>query len=85
MIASGYINSTVDSWIVNASKSTVSSERLDLYGKIQAQVAYDQPSIYMYQPKQFTVRRAWLKGSGLEFSPMHGYYWYHIWKDYENY
>jgi peptide/nickel transport system substrate-binding protein len=83
MIASGYGNDTVDEWIVNASKSTDTAERLELYGKIQAQVAYDQPSIYMYQPKQFTVRRAWLKGSGLDWSPMHGVYYYHIYKDYE--
>jgi peptide/nickel transport system substrate-binding protein len=83
MTATGYRNVTVDEWIVNASRSTDTAERLDLYGKIQAQVAYDQPSIYMYQPSQFTVRRAWLKGSGLQFSPMHGYYWYHIYKDYD--
>ena len=75
MIASGYGNDTVDEWIVNASKSTSSAERLDLYGKIQTQVAYDQPSIYMYQPKQFTVRRAWLAGTGLDWSPMHGVYY----------
>jgi len=83
MSDSGYENSTVDEWIVNASRATDPAERLDLYGKIQAQVAYDQPSIYMYQPRQFTVRRAWLQGSGLQFSPMHGYYWYHIYKDYD--
>jgi peptide/nickel transport system substrate-binding protein len=83
MTRSGYGNDTVDEWIVNASRSTDTAERLDLYGKIQNQVAYDQPSIYMYQPRQFTVRRAWLKGSGLEFNPMHGYYWYHIYKDYD--
>ncbi|MHA2601029.1 MAG: ABC transporter substrate-binding protein [Candidatus Thorarchaeota archaeon SMTZ1-83] len=85
MNGSGYENSTVDEWIVNASRSTDSAERLGLYGKIQAQVAYDQPSIYMCQPRQFTVQRAWLQGSGLKYNPMHGYYWYHIYKDYENY
>lgn len=83
MIASGYKNATVDSWIVNASKSIVPSERLDLYGKIQAQVAYDQPSIYMYQPKEFTVYKAWMKGSGLVYNPMlSGWYWFHLYKDY---
>jgi len=83
MSSSGYSNATVDDWITQAKQATDDNVRQNLYNKIQAQVAYDQPSIYMYQPKQFTVRRAWLQGSGLEFSPMHGTYWYHIYKDYE--
>jgi peptide/nickel transport system substrate-binding protein len=83
MKESGYGNDTVDEWIVNASKSTDPAERLEIYGRIQEQVAYDQPCIYMYQPREFTVRRAWLRGTGLEFNPMHGYYWYHIYKDYD--
>nr|KXH70691.1 MAG: hypothetical protein AM324_09745 [Candidatus Thorarchaeota archaeon SMTZ1-83] len=83
MELSGYGNTTVDEWIVNASASTSSEERLDLYGRIQAQIAHDQPSIYLYQPRQFETHRAWAKGSGLNFNPMHDYYWYHIWKDYE--
>jgi peptide/nickel transport system substrate-binding protein len=83
MSSSGYSNATVDDWITQAKQATDDNVRQGLYNKIQAQVAYDQPSIYMYQPKQFTVRRAWLQGSGLEFGPMHGTYWYHIYKDYE--
>jgi peptide/nickel transport system substrate-binding protein len=83
MKESGYGNVTVDEWIVNASKSTDPAERLEIYGRIQEQVAYDQPSIYMYQPRRLEVRRAWLQGSGLELNPMHGYYWYHIYKDYD--
>jgi len=81
---SGYNNSQVDEWIVDAREAIDSSSRLQLYNMIQEQVAYDQPSIYMYQSRQFEVRRAWLRGSGLELSPMHGYYWYHIYKDYES-
>jgi len=84
MSLSGYGNATVDQWIVNASESTSGEERLDLYGRIQAQVAHDQPSIYMYQPRQFEARRAWVQGSGLNYNPMHDYYWYHMWKDYED-
>jgi peptide/nickel transport system substrate-binding protein len=78
----GYSNSQVDQWVFDAVMTSNRTERLDIYGKIQAQVAYDQPSIYMYQPRQFEVRRTWLMGSGLEWNPMHGYYWYHIWKDF---
>ncbi|MFX1602159.1 MAG: ABC transporter substrate-binding protein [Promethearchaeota archaeon] len=84
MSLSGYGNALVDEWIVNASESTSSAERLDLYGKIQEQVAHDQPSIYLYQPRQFEVRRAWMQGSGLNYNPMHDYYCYHMWKDYED-
>ena len=58
------------------------TERLELYGKIQAQVADDQPGIYMYHSTQLEVRRTWLMGSGIEWNPMYGYYWYHIWKDF---
>ena len=82
MPRTGYVNTTVDDWITQAKQSTNSSERLELYGKIQKQVAYDQPSIYIFQPREFRVWRSWLKGSGLEWNPMHGAYWYHIYKDY---
>jgi len=85
MNASGYRNATVDQWVIDGRESTDSNERQELYGKIQEQVAYDQPSIYMYQPREFTVRRAWLAGSGLAYNPMHGYYWYHIYKDFDTY
>jgi len=81
MIASGYCNATLDAWILQAIRSVNRTERLEIYNKIQKQVAYDQPSIYMFQNKQFTVRRSWLKGSGLAFHPMHEIYWYHIYKD----
>jgi hypothetical protein len=84
MSVSGYGNSTVDQWIVDASESAGNAERLDLYGRIQAQVAHDQPSIYMYQPRQFEAHRAWVQGSGLNYNPMHDYYWFHLWKDYED-
>jgi peptide/nickel transport system substrate-binding protein len=79
---SGYVNATVDDWIVQAKQSNNATERLELYGRIQKQIAYDQPSFYTHQPKEFRVWRTWLKGSGLEWNPMHNDYWYHIYKDY---
>jgi peptide/nickel transport system substrate-binding protein len=85
MSDTGYNSTTVDQLIIAATKTSNTTERLNLYDMIQAQVAHDQPSIYMYQPRQFEVRRAWLRGSGLEFNPMHGYYWYHIYEDYEGF
>jgi len=85
MSDTGYSNATVDQWITDAMRLSNTTERLKLYSMIQAQVAYDQPSIYMYQPRHFEVRGNWLKGSGLEFNPMHGYYWYHIYEYYDDY
>ncbi|MFW9800680.1 MAG: ABC transporter substrate-binding protein, partial [Candidatus Thorarchaeota archaeon] len=76
MSVSSYHNSTLDEWIVNASESADPAQRLELYNKIQEQVSFDQPSIYMYQPRQFIVHRAWLKGRGLNFNPMHDFYVY---------
>ncbi|MFX1416671.1 MAG: ABC transporter substrate-binding protein [Promethearchaeota archaeon] len=78
----GYNNSQVDQWVFDAVMTTNRTEKLELYGMIQAQVADDQPCIYMYQPTQFEVRQNHMRGIGLEWNPMHGYYWYHIWKDY---
>jgi ABC-type oligopeptide transport system substrate-binding subunit len=81
MAAKGYSNETIDDWVIEAIQPISEAERLEIYNKIQKQVAYDQPSIYMLQNKQFTVRRSWLKGSGLAFNPMHEIYWYHIYKE----
>jgi peptide/nickel transport system substrate-binding protein len=83
MIASGYANASVDQWIADAKAESDPVVRQGLYDLMQEQVAYDQPSIYMYQPKEFRVWRTWLQGIGLEYSPMKStYYWFHIHKVY---
>ncbi|MFX1472967.1 MAG: ABC transporter substrate-binding protein [Promethearchaeota archaeon] len=79
---SGYDNPQVDYLIEAARNSTSSLERLHLYSQLQEIVAYDQPSVYIYQPREFRVYRSWLAGLGMIWNPMHGYYWYHIYKDY---
>ena len=81
MMAKGYRNTTVDGWVFGAIQPMNDAERMEIYNKIQRQVAYDQVSIYIYQGKQFTVRSSSLKGSGLAFNPMHEIYWYHMYKD----
>lgn len=83
MKPSGYNNSEVDDLIQAAKNSTSSSERLQIYSQMQEIVARDQPSVYLYQSREFRVYRAWLRGNGLAWNPMHGYYWYHIYKDLE--
>lgn len=84
MLASGYNNSVVDD-LVNAGKTETDPViRQQIYNDMQEIIAHDQPSIYMYQPSEFRVRRAWLAGSGINWSPMPSttYYWYHIHKVY---
>ncbi len=78
----GYDNGRVDELIELAKRETNPATRQDYYNEMQELVAFDQPCIYLYQPKEFRVWRAWLRGSGLEFNPIHGIYWYHIYKDY---
>ncbi len=80
----GYGNATVDDWITQARQSTNATERLELYSRIQKQMAYDQPSIYTFQAREFRVWRNWLWGDGLGYNPMHGFYWYHMYKDYSS-
>ena len=81
LMAKGYRNTTVDGWVFAANQPITDAERMEIYNKMQKQVAYDQPSIYIYQGEQFMVRSSLLKGSGLAFNPMHEIYWYHMYKD----
>ncbi len=80
LMAKGYRNTTVDGWVFAANQPITDAERMGIYNEMQKQVAHDQPSIYIYQGEQFTVRSSSLKGNGLAFNPMHEIYWYHMYK-----
>jgi ABC-type transport system substrate-binding protein len=82
MATSGYSNATIDQWINDAGETTNRTLRTELYKQIQEQIAYDQPSLFIYQTGEFAVRGAWLKGRGLEFNPMHDIYLYEVYEDY---
>lgn len=83
MLASGYNNTDVDALVAAGKGETDLVARQAIYDEMQELVAYDQPSIYMYQPSEFRVWRNWMKGNGLTFNPMYGtYYWYHLHKLY---
>ena len=83
MLASGYNNSAVDALVAEGKAETDPVERQRIYNEMQELVAYDQPSIYMYQPSEFRVWRNWMAGNGLTYNPMYGtYYWYHLHKVY---
>jgi peptide/nickel transport system substrate-binding protein len=83
----GYNNSVMDDLIMQARAEIDPVARQALYNQIQELAAYDQPSLYLYSVKEFTTFRAWLKGIGLRYNPMHTHYYYiyHVYKDYENY
>ncbi|MFX0054036.1 MAG: ABC transporter substrate-binding protein [Promethearchaeota archaeon] len=82
----GYSNSVMDDLIVQGRAETDPVARQQIYNQIQKLAAYDRPSLWLYSPSEFTVFRAWLKGTGLRYQPASSYYYiYHVYKDYENY
>jgi peptide/nickel transport system substrate-binding protein len=83
MHASGYNNTAVDALVAAGKAETDLVARQAIYDEMQELVAFDQPSIYMYQPSEFRVWRNWMAGNGLTYNPMYGtYYWYHLHKVY---
>jgi peptide/nickel transport system substrate-binding protein len=82
----GFNNSMMDDLIIQGRAETDPDERQRIYNQIQELAAYDQPSLYLYSGKEFTIFRAWLKGIGMRYNTMCSYYYiYHVYKDYENY
>lgn len=83
MLASGYNDTRVDELVALAKGETDPDTRMAYYNEMQERVAYDQPSIYMYQPTEFRVWRTWMQGNGMNWNPMYStYYWYHMHKVY---
>jgi peptide/nickel transport system substrate-binding protein len=77
-----YNNSDINTWYEEAKTETDPDERNRLYSLIQEQLAEDAPYLWMYQPTEFRTWRAWLHGDGLVYNPMHGAYFYHMYKAY---
>ena len=48
---SGYENSDVDEWIIQARTSTDPQERVELYTQIQQAILEDTPAVLLYQPQ----------------------------------
>jgi peptide/nickel transport system substrate-binding protein len=81
-----YNNSVMDALLLEAKQETDPDERQRLYNEIQELANYDQPSLYLYSSKEFTIFRAWLKGIGMRYNTMPSYYYlYHVYKDYTNF
>ena len=52
------------------------------YDRINDILAEESPYLWVYQSTEFRTWRAWLRGDGLVYNPMHGIYFYHVYKVY---
>ena len=78
----GYNNTDVNTWYEAARIETNATIRQQYFDWIQESVAEDCPYLWVYQVIDFRTWRSWLQGEGLTFNPMHGFYWFHMFKDY---
>ena len=75
----GYNNSEIDALIDQAASETDPNIRLDLYMQV-AELEHDDPAnIWLAQWTGLSFVREWVKG--LYSNPMHGLYYYSIWKE----
>ncbi len=78
----GYNNTLVNS-LCESVLATVDLLEQQMYlNLIQEAVANDTPYLWIHQQTEFRTWRSWLLGEGLVFNPMHGMYFYEIYKDY---
>ena len=77
-----YNNSEVNALYLLAKTETNLVTRNGYYSQIQEILAEDAPYLWMYQPTEFRTWRAWLRGDGLAYNPMHQVYFYHLYKAY---
>jgi hypothetical protein len=76
--AIGYNNTDVNGWHESSLAAISPQAQNSFHELIQEAVAYDVPYIWIYQPEEFRVWRAWLDGDGLTFNPMNGIYFYEM-------
>ena len=76
----GYNNSDINTWYDLAEVEQNPLERDRLFDLIQEQIAEDAVYLWLYQESELRYWRQWLKGDGLEFNPMHGLYFYEMYK-----
>ncbi len=75
-------NSEVNTLYLEAKVDTNSTTRMQTYNKINDILADEAPYLWVYQSTEFRTWRAWLHGDGLVYNPMHGVYFYHLYKVY---
>jgi len=78
----GFNNSEVNDAYEAAKTETDASARMAYYNTINDICAEEAPYLWVYQATEFRTWRAWLHGDGLVYNPMHGFYFYHMYKTY---
>jgi len=78
----GFNNSEVNMYYEMAKVEENQTLRMQYYNKINDICADQAPYLWVYQSTEFRTWRAWLQGDGLVYNPMHGAYFYHMFKDY---
>ncbi len=75
-IYSGYNNTTIDLAVRAAAVEQNSTVRTQMYMDIQTMVHNDVPYIWLTQPSNFNVFRAWVKGTATYYNPMYSDLYY---------
>lgn len=75
-------NSDVNDYYLLAKAEADLDIRKEYYDRINDILAEESPYLWVYQATEFRTWRAWLDGDGLEYNPMHGIYFYHVFKNY---
>jgi peptide/nickel transport system substrate-binding protein len=75
-------NTEVDAYYELAKVETDLDLRKEYYDRINDILADESPYLWVYQSTEFRTWRAWLHGDGLVYNPMHGVYFYHLYKTY---
>ncbi len=76
----GWNATLVDGWISQAAKSQDDNERISLYGKIQDAIIDHAAYIWVWQGTTLTVSRADIFNIQYNANPMHGAYFYHMYR-----
>ncbi len=78
--SAGWDEATVDGWIDDAAKSQDDDERDELYGKVQDAIIDHAAYIWVWQSTTLTVTAANVYNCQYAANPMHGAYFYHMYK-----
>jgi peptide/nickel transport system substrate-binding protein len=78
----GFNNSVVNANYLLAKAETDPDTRMGYYNIINDECAEEAPYLWVYQATEFRTWRAWMHGDGLVYNPMHGFYFYHMYKTY---
>ena len=78
----GFNNSQVNAYYLLAKAETNLTLRMHYYNVINDILAEEAPYLWVYQATDFRTWRTWVHGVGLVYNPMHGAYFFNMYKDY---